>query len=246
MQNKPKLNTILLVIIIILLVIGLVYVFFNISKKEDKKDIVSNDLENNICSINSDCQYVSYTGGCNTPEYVAKKQKEAKEQGISIGEAKPLQNVTCACESNKCITISKDNTNQEPVCNTGYDKTNESKVVSEQSSALITGFEKKCDGNYYITFDYLGPSEGDPESGNGSYYTNTNLKLRTFKIDSNINVKLTDSTEVAFKTYISSLKKVSSSIFNQNNVYNGLSGQPVFKINIENGIVNSMNEVYLP
>jgi len=60
--------------------------------------------EENCCSTNEDCKYIWYTGVCNTPEYVAKRQKEAEAQGIRNGEAPPRENVTCSCESNKCIT----------------------------------------------------------------------------------------------------------------------------------------------
>lgn len=148
-------------------------------------------------------------------------------------------------------------TNQEPVCNIAYNTTSESKVVSENSPALITGFEKKCDGNYYVTFDYLGPGQGDPTSGDGgSFYTNTNFKLRTFKIDPNLKVKLTDHTEVSFVSYINSLQKESSvrmgPSFNQNNAYirTGLTepgiASSVHSLVVKNGIVISMNEVYLP
>ncbi|MFZ2072741.1 MAG: hypothetical protein WAV10_03630 [Minisyncoccia bacterium] len=59
--------------------------------------------ENNCCIQATDCKYISYTGGCNTPEYVVKKNKEAVEQGMQIGEAPPRENVTCTCESNKCV-----------------------------------------------------------------------------------------------------------------------------------------------
>ena len=70
---------------------------------EDENNIVI-DKENNICEIDSDCEYIWYTGECNTPEYAAKKQKEAQEQGMNIGEAPPREGVTCTCENNKCIT----------------------------------------------------------------------------------------------------------------------------------------------
>lgn len=63
------------------------------------------DLINNICTVNDDCKYISQTGGCNIPEYVAQRQKEAEAQGLFIGEASPLiGEVTCTCENNKCIT----------------------------------------------------------------------------------------------------------------------------------------------
>ena len=139
---------------------------------------------------------------------------------------------------------------QSPVvdCNTGYEKTAESKIISEESPVLITGFEKKCDGYYYFTFDYLGPGQGTPESGNpgSSYYTNTSFKLRTLKMDQNLKVKLTDNTEVSLISYGASLKKAVGKVFNQDNAYYGLSGQPVFQMIIKDGLVIQMNENYLP
>jgi len=60
--------------------------------------------EENCCMTNDDCKYIWFTGACNTPEYVTKTQKEAEAQGIHNGEAPPRENVSCTCESNKCVT----------------------------------------------------------------------------------------------------------------------------------------------
>jgi uncharacterized protein YceK len=60
--------------------------------------------EENCCTTDKDCEYAWFTGSCNTPEYVAKRQKEAQEQGMHYGEAPPRENVTCTCENSKCIT----------------------------------------------------------------------------------------------------------------------------------------------
>jgi hypothetical protein len=141
---------------------------------------------------------------------------------------------------------SQQTSNEEPICNVGYDKTDESKVVSENSYTLITGFEKKCDGNYYFTFDYLSIKQGEPEEGGG--FTNTNSKLRTFKMDPSLKVKLTNNSNISLKEYIATLEKSNTAIFNQSNVYmrNDPAGQPVFYITIQDGVVNLMNEVYLP
>jgi hypothetical protein len=65
---------------------------------------VEKDLINNFCKVDDDCQYIWYTGGCNTPEYVAQKQKETKEKGMSMEEAPERENVTCTCNNNKCVT----------------------------------------------------------------------------------------------------------------------------------------------
>lgn len=65
---------------------------------------VSCDKEENCCIKDEDCKYIWFTGGCNTPEYIAKIQKEAAAAGIRNGEASPRDNVTCTCENTKCIT----------------------------------------------------------------------------------------------------------------------------------------------
>lgn len=54
--------------------------------------------------VNEDCKYIWYAGGCNTSEYITKVQKDAQENGMHIGEAPPRENVTCTCETNKCLT----------------------------------------------------------------------------------------------------------------------------------------------
>ncbi|PKM91775.1 hypothetical protein CVU82_01035 [Candidatus Falkowbacteria bacterium HGW-Falkowbacteria-1] len=65
---------------------------------------VSCAKELNCCEEDYDCEYIWYTGECNTPEYINKKQEEANGQNINIGEAPRLDNVTCTCETSKCIT----------------------------------------------------------------------------------------------------------------------------------------------
>ena len=71
---------------------------------EIKEDKVIIEKENNMCASNADCEYIWYTGGCNTPEYVGKEQQAALEKGIFIGEAPSREGVTCTCEENKCVT----------------------------------------------------------------------------------------------------------------------------------------------
>lgn len=66
---------------------------------------IDNDKKyDDSCNQNDDCKYVWFTGGCHTPEYVAKIQKEAEVVGRRNGEAPPRENVTCTCESYKCVT----------------------------------------------------------------------------------------------------------------------------------------------
>ncbi|MDD4409531.1 MAG: peptidoglycan-binding domain-containing protein [Candidatus Pacebacteria bacterium] len=60
--------------------------------------------ENNCCSADNDCNYVWFTGGCNTNEYVARILKESVRSGKTIGEALVRDNVSCSCENSKCMT----------------------------------------------------------------------------------------------------------------------------------------------
>lgn len=75
----------------------------NLENNSNKTELSCNK-EDNCCLKNDDCKYIWFTGACNTSEYVAKIQKEAEEQGRRIGEAPPRDNVTCTCESNRCVT----------------------------------------------------------------------------------------------------------------------------------------------
>lgn len=76
----------------------------NLENDSNKTKLFCNK-EENCCVRNEDCEYFWFTGVCNTPEYVTKVQKEAEEQGRINGEAPPRENVTCTCESNKCVTL---------------------------------------------------------------------------------------------------------------------------------------------
>jgi len=87
-----------------------VFVMGCVTISEDKHSVnqtgatILCDKEQNCCINSDDCEYIWYTWGCNTADYVAKKQKEAKEQRTLIGEAPRRENVTCSCENNICIT----------------------------------------------------------------------------------------------------------------------------------------------
>ncbi|MEI7765359.1 MAG: hypothetical protein WCI93_02115 [bacterium] len=130
-------------------------------------------------------------------------------------------------------------------CDTGYGKTAESKVVLEESPTLITGFGKKCDGNYYFMLDYLSIGENNPNSG-GVIYTNTNTKLREFKADFSLKVKTINNGLVPLAEYIGSFRQMEELTYNQAGVYYGQGGQPVFYANIKNGILVGLAEVYQP
>lgn len=63
------------------------------------------EKENNICAIDSDCEYIWYTGGCNTPEYANKIMEKCQAgSGPCPSEAQPRENVTCSCENKACAT----------------------------------------------------------------------------------------------------------------------------------------------
>jgi hypothetical protein len=69
----------------------------------NEKNILCNK-EKNCCTKDEDCQYVWFTGACNTPEYVAKIQKENESNGLRNIEAPSRDNVTCTCGNAKCVT----------------------------------------------------------------------------------------------------------------------------------------------
>jgi len=153
-------------------------------------------------------------------------------------------------QENSVTIIVTEVLSEDSSCRAEYELTAEAKVIAEQSPTLITDWEKKC-GEYYFTFDYLSPGPGWSEDGEGSFYTNTNPQLRTFRVDSSVKIKLTDKTEASMETYVATLKKLTYTIFNQDQAYirSGLSepgiASPVFSITIKNGIVDSIAEVYL-
>lgn len=143
--------------------------------------------------------------------------------------------------------VTKSENNSQNTCNTNYSTTEESRVVSETSATLLTSFEKKCDNHYYITLDYLTPGNDDPNDNIG-FFENSNPKLRTFKVSTNVQVKLNDESIISFNDFIKSLKKHEEGTFNQSNVYMGSRplSSPAFNVKIENGVVVSLDEVFLP
>ncbi len=63
-----------------------------------------NDLERNVCAADADCEYIWFTGGCATPEYVGRVSRQAACEGLHIGEALPRDGVSCTCEKSVCVT----------------------------------------------------------------------------------------------------------------------------------------------
>lgn len=105
-------NKLILVLVVIFLLTAIAIVFGKSLIKTQTTDLENNtnktkfscSKEENCCVTDDDCKYIWFTGACNTPEYVTKTQKEAEAQGRRNGEAPPRENVTCSCESNKCVT----------------------------------------------------------------------------------------------------------------------------------------------
>jgi hypothetical protein len=63
------------------------------------------DKQKNCCTKNEDCQYIWFAGGCYTPEYIKIIMDRCEDgSGPCPSEAEPRDNITCACENNKCIT----------------------------------------------------------------------------------------------------------------------------------------------
>jgi len=63
------------------------------------------DKTKNMCEVDSDCEYIWYTGGCKTPESVAGVMDKCRDgSGPCPSESMRRENVTCSCENNTCIT----------------------------------------------------------------------------------------------------------------------------------------------
>ncbi len=134
-------------------------------------------------------------------------------------------------------------------CDTGYAATPESIVVSEMSAALITGIEKKCDGNYYVTVDYLVAKTGKPGAGIESYYSNANLDTRTFRLSQGFTVALVGNAPrltTPIGEYLPQIQKhtLDQALFGRTVTYSR-PGAPtsVYNLKIQNGSIAGMDEV---
>lgn len=121
-----------------------------------------------------------------------------------------------------------------------YSDTPESKVLSEESPAYLTGFEKRSDGYYYLSFDYV-------QFGAGEGFVNENTKIRTFRTDPQMKVSQVDIDNSAelktFSDYQFLLKKEGSHFVNP-----GLGGGRVppngyYYVTIKNGYVTDLREL---
>jgi len=99
---------IIIKLIILSVIIFLAGCSLQIDDRQDQKTsstTITCNKEDNCCLTNGDCQYIPYTGECNTPEYVSQQQKQAQDQGIMIGESRTrTSSATCACENSQCVT----------------------------------------------------------------------------------------------------------------------------------------------
>ena len=99
-------KSILILVVVLVAVFAVIYskLLENKLNNDSIKTIYSCNKEENCCVNNADCQYIVFTGRCNTPEYVSNTLKEAQKKGMNIGEAPHRKNVTCTCEKNTCVT----------------------------------------------------------------------------------------------------------------------------------------------
>ena len=60
----------------------------------------------NTCELDSDCQFVEFTGSCHTPEYTQVLMIEAQEKDIDTTatppRVPPQPDTVCECRENKC------------------------------------------------------------------------------------------------------------------------------------------------
>lgn len=97
-----------LFIIIILVFVVALLVYNKIVSNQISKIGDANDYclkEYNCCTLDSDCKYIDYTGGCYTPEYIAAINEKNKETGLINSIAPPLEDgkiISCACIENVC------------------------------------------------------------------------------------------------------------------------------------------------
>ncbi len=135
-------------------------------------------------------------------------------------------------------------------CATGYENTPESKTAFEESAVMITKIEKKCDGAYYLTVDYLSPGNDNPDDTIG-FYQNTNMQLRTFKVATHFDVAMAYSDFNDFmeiNSYLPTLKPYTGGFVFGRTGQLGRSGAPsvVYNMEVKNGEIIVLNEVYLP
>ncbi len=61
--------------------------------------------ENDMCSLDADCNYFGFAGSCHTQEYVDKVLTACEEKtGPCPSETSFKEGVTCSCVDNYCFT----------------------------------------------------------------------------------------------------------------------------------------------
>ncbi|MFH2020683.1 MAG: hypothetical protein ABIJ34_04665 [archaeon] len=93
-------NQIFLGLVISLFLTGCI----NVTVESDATVLI--DKSKNMCSADSDCEFVSFAGGCNTPQYIEKIMNACRDKtGPCPGEAPPRDPVLCKCENYACVEI---------------------------------------------------------------------------------------------------------------------------------------------
>ena len=86
-------------------VFGLLIIILFLSSCVTKEVTVE---ESSVCELDSDCQFVSFVGSCNTPQYVSQVMEKCQDGSgpcPSTPPGNPLnENVRCACENYVCVT----------------------------------------------------------------------------------------------------------------------------------------------
>lgn len=128
-------------------------------------------------------------------------------------------------------------THTQPISIPKYEDTPESKVISENSLTYLTGFEKRADGYYYFTLDYVTYNQN-------SGFVNSNPKLRTFKVNNYLRVGLNGDGEpdVSLVEYLTYLQK-QNGIYQRTTTVQGFGpNNGVYHVSIQNGLIINFSE----
>jgi hypothetical protein len=128
-----------------------------------------------------------------------------------------------------------------------YEDTPESKVVSEQSPTYLVGIEKRSDGYYYASLDYV---RFDSSKPGPMAVINDNSKIRTFRVSPNVKIGYEFTNQVPqtgdkfyqLNDYVNLIQKqgnryVNPTVQNSSFKHNGL-----YEVVIQNGMVVGLYE----
>jgi len=161
---------------------------------------------------------------------------------------KPVSAPTYGNNNDVPVVINQQNNNPVvatlPVTGPKYEDSPESKVVKEESPAYITAFEKRTDGYWYASVDYL-------QIVQGQGLKNESAQIRTFRVSSNVKIYQFDKmlnesgTYFTFDQYKNFLTKENGHYINRV-MTSGGPGTPngYYDIFIENGQIVTMDEFY--